>query len=209
MSQGTQHLADAAKAAGVGHLLYVSIVGIEHIPIAYYRRKLSCEQWLAGSGTGHTIFRATQFHELMEGLLRTVERWPLAPLPLAFRFQPLAAEEAAARAVELLAGGAQGRVADMGGPQVLTLGEMVRVWRAARGGRPRAVGVPLPGCAANGFRRGLNTCPEHADGRRTWVEHVAGTAAVSEPRIIPGLGRGETRNGSHRTAVIVQQPAKP
>jgi uncharacterized protein YbjT (DUF2867 family) len=171
--EGTQYLATAANAAHVANLLYVSIVGIEHIPIAYYKRKLACEHIVERSGVGHTIFRATQFHELIEMVLRAVERWPLAPLPLAFRFQPAAAEEAAARAVELLEAGPQGRAPDFGGPQVLTLGEMVAVWRKARAGRPRVISVPVLGRAASGFRRGLNTCPAHADGRRTWSAHVA------------------------------------
>jgi uncharacterized protein YbjT (DUF2867 family) len=171
--EGTQFLATAAEAAHVTHLLYVSIVGIEHIPIGYYKRKLACEHIVAHSGVRHTIFRATQFHELIEMVLRAVEGWPMAPLPLAFRFQPVAAEEAAARAVELLEAGPQGRGPDFGGPEVLTLGSMVSTWRSARGGRPRVITLPLFGRAASGFRRGLNTCPSHADGKRTWSQHVA------------------------------------
>src|SRR2546426_6516769 len=97
---GTQRLLQiAARAASVTHFLYVSIVGIDRIPLAYYRRKLACEQLVAASGIGHTILRATQFHELLSAALLAVERWPLVPLPVSWRFQPVAAEEAAARAV--------------------------------------------------------------------------------------------------------------
>ena len=158
MSQGTQHLADAAKAAGVGHLLYVSIVGIEHIPIAYYRRKLSCEQWLAGSGTGHTIFRATQFHELMKGLLRTVERWPLAP---------------PAVGVSLPAAGGGGG----GSPR----GRVARRWRAGQGGRHgRSAGLDTrrdgPGLACGARRTPARRRRAAARLRGEWLsprfEHV-------------------------------------
>src|SRR5256885_15914628 len=99
---GTQRLLQiAARGASVTHFLYVSIVGIDRIPLIYYRRKLASEQLLAASGIAHTILRATQFHELLSGALLAVERWPIAPLPLSWRFSPLAPDAVAARAVEL------------------------------------------------------------------------------------------------------------
>jgi uncharacterized protein YbjT (DUF2867 family) len=174
--EGTRRLVEAARAAGVPHLLYVSIVGIDRIPLSYYRRKLECEQTLVAAGIGCTILRATQFHELVSMGLRMAERWPLVPLPLAWWLQTVAAEEVAARAVTLTEAGPSGRAPDFGGPEVRTLREMVAVWRAARGGRPRVVGLHLPGRVARGFRHGFNTCPEHPDGRRTWTEHVAALA---------------------------------
>jgi uncharacterized protein YbjT (DUF2867 family) len=171
---GTECLLEAARSAGVAHLLYVSIVGIDGIPLAYYRRKLACERLVAASGLGHTILRATQFHELLSAALLAVERWPLVPLPVSWRFQPVAAEEAAARAVDLLLSGPQGRAPDFGGPEVTTLGDMARVWQLRRGRPRRVVGIALPGRVARGFRLGLNTCPANASGGRRWAEHVAG-----------------------------------
>jgi len=182
---GTQRLLDAARSAGVAHLLYVSIVGIDRIPLVYYRRKLACEQLVAASGVGHTILRATQFHELLSAALLAVERWPLVPLPVSWRFQPVAAEEAAGRAVELLSSGPHGRAPDFGGPELTTLREMTRVWRLRRGRPRRVVGITLPGRVARGFRLGLNTCPANASGRRRWAEHVAGLSASGSRPINP------------------------
>ena len=171
--EGTRRLLDAVRRAGVVHLLYASIVGIDRIPLSYYRRKLACEQLVAASGIGHTILRATQFHELLSAALLAVERWPLVPLPVSWRFQPVAAEEAAARAVELVLSGPHGRAPDVGGPEVMTLGEMTHVWRSRRGRPRRIVRIALPGRVARGFRLGLNTCPRNASGGPRWVEHVA------------------------------------
>ena len=171
--EATRRLLDAALGAGVAHLLYVSIVGIDRIPLAYYRRKLACEQLVAASGIGHTILRATQFHELLSAALLAVERWPIVPLPVSWRFQPVAAEEAAARAVELVVSGPHGRAPDVGGPEVMTLDEMTHIWRSRRGRPRRIVRIALPGRVARGFRLGLNTCPANASGGPRWVEHVA------------------------------------
>ena len=167
----TRHLLEAA--GGARHLVYVSIVGIDRIPFLYYRRKLACEGLLASNRVPFTILRATQFHELVGMLLQAAGRLPVAPLPVDFRFQTIAADEVAARVVQVLDGSPQGRADDVGGPEVLTLGDMAAAWQAARGRPRRVVPVRLPGRVAQAFREGRNTCPEHADGRQTWAEFLA------------------------------------
>ena len=67
--EGTRRLAAAARAAGVGHVVYVSIVGIDRIPFPYYARKLAAERALAASGQPYSILRATQFHSFVDFLL--------------------------------------------------------------------------------------------------------------------------------------------
>jgi len=156
----------------VRHLVYISIVGIDQIPLGYYQRKLACEREIETSGVPHTILRATQFHELMARPLQAAERLPVAPLPLRFRFQPVAAADVASRIAELVEAQPAGRVPDFGGPEVLTLGDMARTWREARG-RPRAYWpLPVPGRVGHAFRAGLNTCPEHRAGTQRWAAFV-------------------------------------
>ncbi len=155
------------------HVLYVSIVGIDSIPYAYYRRKVACEQAIASSARPHTILRATQFHELIGWLMRGAERLPLALLPLGFRFQTVAAAEVGARMAELIHSEPRGGIVDFGGPEVLTLGQMAQAWKDQRGW-PRWVGrLPARGRVARAFREGRNTCPGHAEGTQTWPQFVA------------------------------------
>lgn len=176
----TEALLAAVRSAGaVRHLLYVSIVGVDAIPFGYYRRKLACERLVAGSGVPWTVFRATQFHELVAELLRRAGKLPVAPLPLDFQFQPVAALEVATRIADLLDAGPGGRAPDFGGPEVRTLGQLAWMWRAARGRPRRIVNLRLPGRVARGFRRGDNTCPEHADGSLPWAESIARAKAPS------------------------------
>jgi uncharacterized protein YbjT (DUF2867 family) len=168
----TRHLLEGAPDAR--HLVYVSIVGIDAIPFAYYRRKLACEGLIASGVVPYTVLRATQFHEIIEMALRVAERLPAAPLPLDFRFQTVAAAEVARRAASVLGGEPLGRADDIGGPEVLTLGQMAETWRSARGRPRRYVRLPVFGRVAQGFRDGLNTCPAHADGKQSWASFVAG-----------------------------------
>jgi uncharacterized protein YbjT (DUF2867 family) len=171
----TRHLLDATTDAA--HLLFVSIVGIESIPYAYYRKKLACEELLALHRVPYTILRATQFHELIAMLLGAAQRLPVAPLPLDFRFQPVAACDVASRVADLIAGVPVGRADDFGGPEVLALGEMAEAWRAHTGRPRRLVRLPVPGRIGMAFRQGRNTCPEHRDGTQTWEEFLSGSTS--------------------------------
>jgi uncharacterized protein YbjT (DUF2867 family) len=165
----------------VSHVVFVSIVGIDEIPYAYYRKKRDCEHLFETSGIPHTIARATQFHELIAMLLRYAERLPVAPLPLDFSFQSVAAADVATHVVGLLDGEPLGRAKDFGGPDVATLGDMVRCWQEIRG-RPRSlVNLAVPGRVARGFRQGRNTCPDHADGDQVWGDFVRGLDRGARP----------------------------
>lgn len=162
------------RAAGdVQHLLYISIVGVDRVPYRYYRRKLECERAIGASGVPHTLLRATQFHQLLAMVLRAVERLPVAPLPLDFPFQPVAATECAGRIADLVGGEPLGRAPDLGGPEVLGLAQIAGIWRDRRGRPRRLVRLPLPGRTAAAFRAGLHTCPDHADGHQRWADYVA------------------------------------
>jgi uncharacterized protein YbjT (DUF2867 family) len=161
-----------AAAQSCHHLLYLSIVGVDAIPFGYYQRKLACERLIAASDIPSTVLRATQFHELLAMVLGTVGRSPLAVLPLDMIFQPVAAADVAARLAQLVDGPPLVRAPDFGGPEVLTGWQIAGAWRA-RYHRPGAVlSVRFPGPVYRAFADGLNTCPEHADGRQRWADYV-------------------------------------
>jgi uncharacterized protein YbjT (DUF2867 family) len=167
----TRHLLDACT--GASHLLYISIVGIEDIPLGYYKRKLACEQLLGVHRVPYTTLRATQSHELIAVLLKAVQRLPIAPLPLDFLFQSVAAREVARRIADLIVGQPVGRAGDFGGPEVLTLGDMAQRWSEYRGGPRRMIRVPIPGPVGRGFRLGRATAPDHRDGVQRWDEFMS------------------------------------
>jgi uncharacterized protein YbjT (DUF2867 family) len=162
----TRNLLDACRE--VRHLLYVSIVGIDRMPYGYYRHKLECERLVEKSGVPHSIQRATQFHELLDGYLAKAARWPVVPLPLSAKVQPVAAAEVASRFVDVLESGPRGRTADFGGPEVLTLRRVLELWP----GRVRTLPLPAVGRLLRGFEEGRNTNPEHAEGQLTWAQYL-------------------------------------
>jgi len=75
-ARATSHLVEAARAAGVEHLVYLSIVGVDEVPLGYYRSKLACERIIAASRVPFTVLRATQFHDFVAGAFTAQRRLP-------------------------------------------------------------------------------------------------------------------------------------
>jgi uncharacterized protein YbjT (DUF2867 family) len=163
--EGTRRLLDAAREAGVSHVVYISIVGIDTVPYAYGKAKLACEDLIEHSGIPWSILRATQFHSLIDLVLHALTRLPLVALvPTDLLLQPVAEEEVAGRLCEIVQAGPSGRLPDMGGPQVYTSGELTRIWLKQHGMHRVILPIFLPGKMARALRQGGNTCPQQATG---------------------------------------------
>jgi uncharacterized protein YbjT (DUF2867 family) len=178
----TRHLVEAASKAGVRHLVYISVVGADRIPIrgrldrmmfGYFGSKLAAEQIVSGSGIPWTTLRATQFEQTFLGVAKGMAKLPIVPSPSGLRFQPIDAREVADRLVELALGEPAGLVAEMGGPRVYTMGELVSVYLKATNKHRLVVTVPAMGGAAAAIRAGANLTPDHAVARTTWEDYVA------------------------------------
>jgi uncharacterized protein YbjT (DUF2867 family) len=184
-----RHLVRAASRAGARHLVHISVVGVDRIPVesgidramfGYFAAKLAAERVVAESGLPWTTLRATQFHDLCLMTARAMARLPVIPVPTGFQVQPVDAGEVATRLVELALGTPAGLVPDIAGPRVYGMPAMLREYlQATRKHRPM-VPVRIPGKAARAFRAGANLAPDRAVGRRTWegflAERVLGEA---------------------------------
>jgi uncharacterized protein YbjT (DUF2867 family) len=177
-----RHLVRAASDCAIRHLVYISVVGADRVPVVsgvdramfgYFASKLGAERIVAESGLPWTTLRATQFHDLMLATVRGMGRLPVIPVPSGFRFQPVDADEVAARLVELALGAPAGLVPDIAGPRVYEMKELLRGYLQARGKHRAIVPLRLPGKAARAFRDGANLAPDRAVGRRTWEEFLA------------------------------------
>jgi uncharacterized protein YbjT (DUF2867 family) len=170
-------LIDAARRAGTEpHLVFISIVGIDRIPLPYYRAKLEVERLVEASGLPWTVLRATQFPDLLVSLFGVLARSPVLPVAKGVAFQPVDVHDVAQRLVELASGPPRGRVADMGGPEVLPMDDLARRWLAATGRRRPVLPLPIPGAIGKALRAGANLTPEHAAGSITFERYLAAGA---------------------------------
>jgi uncharacterized protein YbjT (DUF2867 family) len=194
------NLVRAASRVGSPHLVYISVVGADRIPVVsgvdramfgYFASKLAAERVVADSGLPWTTLRATQFHDLILLVARQMSRLPVIPLPIGVRFQPVDSGEVAARLVELALGAPSGLVPEFAGPRVYRADELLSEYLCAAGKRRPIVPVPLPGKAARAVRAGAVLAPERAVGRRTWEEFLA------EKMSVPSESRSRLPQGAH------------
>jgi uncharacterized protein YbjT (DUF2867 family) len=187
----TRNLLRAVSArGGAPHLVYISVVGADRIPIVsavdrsmfgYFGSKLATERVVAESGLPWTTLRATQFYDLILMVARQLAKLPVIPLPAGSRFQPVDTDEVAARLVELALGEPSGLVPDLGGPRVYGAADMMRAYLRASHKRRPLLPVRLPGRAAAAVRDGVVLAPEHAVGKRTWEEFLAEQVSPGQP----------------------------
>ena len=175
-------LVRAAASAGTRHLVNISVVGADRVPVVsgadramfgYFASKLAAERVVADSGLPWTTLRATQFHDLILMVAQQMTKLPVIPVPAGFRFQPVDAGEVADRLVELALGTPAGLAPDMAGPRVYTMPDLLHSYLRASGQRRPMVPVPLPGKAARAVRAGANLAPGRAVGHRTWEDFLA------------------------------------
>lgn len=172
----TRNAVAAAKQAGVGHFVYISIVGVDVVPYPYYRSKLASERIIEESGLAYTILRATQFHSFIAMFIKLQRRFPVI-LAVDVPDQPIAVEEVAERLVELVAAGPSGRVADIGGPEQLRLLDAIATWQAAAGTRKPVWILRFFGKTIRAFKDGKHMTALPGFGRETFAEYAAREAA--------------------------------
>lgn len=175
-------LVSAVRLSGTKpHIVNISVVGADRIPqvsgidramFGYFGAKLAAERVIADSGLPWTTLRASQFHDLILMVARQLARLPVVPVPSGFRFQPVDAGEVADRLTELAVGDPAGLVADLAGPRIYPVGDLLRSYLRATGKRRAFVPLRLPGQAARAVRAGANLAPGHATGQRTWEEFL-------------------------------------
>ena len=146
---GNRHLIEAARAAGVGHFVFTSALGMERLAVVdYFAAKRQSEEALRASGLAWTILRPASFMEIWGELLGA----PVLEKGVARIFGPGTArtnyiavgDVAAMAALVLERPDARGEVIEFGGPDNLTALEVVAIFERIAGRPAKRQHVPLP-----------------------------------------------------------------
>jgi uncharacterized protein YbjT (DUF2867 family)/quercetin dioxygenase-like cupin family protein len=122
----TRNLLTYEAAAGVGHHVALSVVGIERLPeYGYFRAKIAQEKLIKGSSIPYSIIRATQFFEFIgriadEGTEGNTVR--LAPMLI----QPMAADDVASAVATIAVDKPVNGTVEIAGPDQFRLDDLIR-----------------------------------------------------------------------------------
>lgn len=151
---GLRRTLELAADAGVGHVVSLSIVGIDALPLGYYRVKLEQEAVVRASRVPGTVVRATQFPQLFDQAFGATKalgvipapRGPVAPI------DPRDVGEVIADAVDR--GPAAGPLVQVRGADIVDLRDVARDWKRAHGSRRPVLPLPAVGAALKAIARG-------------------------------------------------------
>jgi uncharacterized protein YbjT (DUF2867 family) len=132
-TKSTTNLVDAAKRAGVGHYVALSIVGVDGLPDSgYMRAKVVQETIITESGVPYTILRATQFAEFTDAITDSMTVGDEVRVPDAL-IQPVAANDVARNVARAAAAEPLGGIVNIGGPDKISFERMASDVLARRG----------------------------------------------------------------------------
>ena len=135
----TRNLLAAARGAGVGHVVALSVVGTHDLSTGgdpatttagYFLAKVSQEALIEASSIPYSIVHATQFFEFIKSIADDATDGEVVRVP-AVLFQPMAAEDVASGVARVAVGAPVNGIVETGGPEQFAFEEPVRQVLAA------------------------------------------------------------------------------
>ncbi|MGH2417629.1 MAG: SDR family oxidoreductase [Candidatus Limnocylindria bacterium] len=135
------NLVEAARRAGVGHYVALSIVGVDGLPDSvYFRAKVAQEKVISESGIPYSIVRATQFAEFADAITEsmTIENEVRVPDAL---IQPIPGDAVAGAVARAASSAPINGFVNVGGPHKITFEQLARDALARNGDETKTVVV--------------------------------------------------------------------
>jgi uncharacterized protein YbjT (DUF2867 family) len=146
---GTVALIEAAKRVGVGQFIYISgAAADENSTHPAFRAKGRAERAIRESGLTYTIFRPSLVYgpedKVVNGLARAIRFAPIFGVPGTGRqkVQPVLVDDLAACVMLAVSGRGRNGTYDVGGPDLMTFDEMMRIIMDASGHRRLLFHIP-------------------------------------------------------------------
>ncbi|HEX8038749.1 MAG TPA: NAD(P)H-binding protein, partial [Chryseosolibacter sp.] len=169
--QGTKNLLECVDRRKIRHFVYVSIAGVDRSRYPYYTIKYEVEKLVQASGVPWSVLRATQFHDLvLNRFIKPFDGGDGAPIriPKGMRFQSIDVREVALRLQQLAMSAPLTSTETIGGPEILTIEEMTRIYLQAKGSDAGFLPDDVTGELYDVFRSGINIDPQWTYGKITW-----------------------------------------
>jgi uncharacterized protein YbjT (DUF2867 family) len=138
----TENLLEAERAAGVKNHVALSIVGADRAAQSgYMRAKVAQEKAITDSGLPHTIVRATQFFEFVDGIADSMTDGDTVRAPHG-AFQPIAAADVATAVARAAIDDPVNGLINIAGPDKQGMDDFIRARLAEKGDSRQVVTDP-------------------------------------------------------------------
>ena len=138
----TTNLLKYGSAAGVGHLVALSVVGTDRLSESpYFRAKIAQEKLIRESGMPYSIVHATQFFEFAKGIADFSTQGNQIHLPPAL-IQPIVSGDVAIAVARVSVGTPVNGIVEIAGPERFRLDELIRIYLDATGDAREVVADP-------------------------------------------------------------------
>jgi uncharacterized protein YbjT (DUF2867 family) len=135
------NLVDAARRAGVGHYVALSIVGVDRLlDSGYMRAKVAQEAIITDSRIPYTIVRATHFAEFADAITESMTVANEVRVPDAL-IQLIPAEQVASAVAHAAVAAPINGIVNVGGPHRITFEQMAREALARKGDDTKTIVV--------------------------------------------------------------------
>jgi uncharacterized protein YbjT (DUF2867 family) len=122
-----RNIAEAERAAGVGHHIALSVVGTDRLQDSgYFRAKAEQERLIEQSAIPYTIVHATQFFEFLRNIATSATEDGVVRLPHVL-FQPMAAQDVAAAVAEAALARPINAIREVAGPEAFYIDDLITV----------------------------------------------------------------------------------
>lgn len=172
--RGTQNLLRIINRSIIKNLIYISIVGVDKTNYKYYQNKLHTEKVIIDSGVPYTILRVTQFHDFVYNRIinsNNSEDESIA-IPGGLKFQSIDLTDVCAEILRLLKNGATNSILQVGGPEILESSGIAKTYQNVTSPEKKISIVPPGNDLQKLFTTGINLCPDHKKGKKTWRDFL-------------------------------------
>jgi len=166
--KGTTNLLEVLSNTNCNHLIYISIVGVDQSSYSYYKNKLKVEREIRNSKHPWSILRITQFHDFVLNRIIYSSKDPdtnSLRIPKDLKFQSIAVDDVAKYIVSL---SPTMSVTNLGGPQILTIEEMVQAYLEVTNKSCKVESIDIENDFYKIFKSGINLCPFDKIGTVSW-----------------------------------------
>lgn len=168
---GLQNLIAASLESNVQHFIFISIVGVDTIPLKLFRGKKKMERIIAGSGLPYTILRSTQFHEFFDSELIRYTSHRINCVPN-ISYQPIDVETVAAKIEYLSRNSPQNGIEEIGGRHILQLRAALEDYRKGIPIRKKSLVLFVPSFLLGRLSKALTTNSRTFLGK-SWKDYIS------------------------------------